>query len=126
MIAGKNTLDIYEFEEISIYKHKDEIHCFSTNHSAKMRFSYLSFFIVQRKYFCSANLAPGSTNQSIPVIKGPNDGKEMPEEILTPQAERFRMKLIKDFRLLENLNEMEQGVESPKYFPSDIVNRASY
>ena len=52
--------------------------------------------------------------------------QRMPEEILTPQAERFRMKLIKDFRLLENLNEMEQGVESPKYFPSDIVNRASY
>ncbi|XP_039261696.1 cation channel sperm-associated protein 2-like [Styela clava] len=41
-------------------------------------------------------------------------------EVLTPQAERFRMRLIRDFRLLENLNEMEQGLEAPKYHPADI------
>lgn len=30
------------------------------------------------------------------------------------------MRLIRDFRLLENLNEMEQGLEAPKYHPEDI------
>lgn len=30
------------------------------------------------------------------------------------------MRLIRDFRLLENLNEMEQGLEAPKYHPEDV------
>ena len=37
------------------------------------------------------------------------------EEILTSQSERIRMKLIKEFRLLESIQEMEEGLESPKY-----------
>jgi len=45
------------------------------------------------------------------------------QEILSSQAERFRMKLIHDFRLLENLSEMEQGLEAPKYFPEDLEER---
>ncbi|CAK8695034.1 unnamed protein product [Clavelina lepadiformis] len=48
--------------------------------------------------------------------------KNRPVEFLTSYAERFRMRLIRDFRLLENVNEMEQGLEAPKYHPNDIEN----
>jgi len=33
------------------------------------------------------------------------------------------MRLIKDFRLLENLDEMEQGWEAPKYHPDDFEDQ---
>lgn len=46
-------------------------------------------------------------------------------EILCKQAERFRMRLIRHFRLLENLNEMEIILETPKYFPSDLTNEST-
>ena len=41
-------------------------------------------------------------------------------EVLHQTSERFRMKLIRDFRLLENLTEMEAGLEAPKYHAQDI------
>ena len=41
-------------------------------------------------------------------------------EVLHSSSERFRMKLIRDFRLLENLTEMEAGLEAPKYHAQDI------
>ena len=46
-----------------------------------------------------------------------NDGGKGSEdnEILHQSSERFRMKLIRDFRLLENITEMEAGLEAPKY-----------
>ena len=34
------------------------------------------------------------------------------------------MKLIRDFRLLENLTEMEAGLEAPKYHASDVADKA--
>ena len=45
-----------------------------------------------------------------------------PTEVLSKQAERFRMRLIRHFRLLENLNEMEIILETPKYFPLDLTD----
>ena len=50
-----------------------------------------------------------------------NGGKSADDnEILHQSSERFRMKLIRDFRLLENLTEMEAGLEAPKYHAQDI------
>ena len=49
--------------------------------------------------------------------KNPN-GED--NEVLHSSSERFRMKLIRDFRLLENLTEMEAGLEAPKYHAQDI------
>ena len=48
-----------------------------------------------------------------------------PTEVLCEQAERFRMRLIRHFRLLENLNEMEIILETPKYHPIDILDDAT-
>lgn len=49
--------------------------------------------------------------------------KDSDKEVLHPSSERFRMKLIRDFRLLENLTEMEAGLEAPKYHASDIADK---
>nr|XP_002121116.1 cation channel sperm-associated protein 2-like [Ciona intestinalis] len=73
-------------------------------------------------------LSPQRPRSSGPTEKASTTGvKEKhnvgPTEVLTAHAERFRMRLIRDFRLLENLNEMEQGLEAPKYHPEDIENR---
>ena len=46
-------------------------------------------------------------------------------EVLSEQAERFRMRLIRHFRLLENLNEMEIILETPKYHSGDILDDAT-
>ena len=50
--------------------------------------------------------------------------ENMATEVLCEHAERFRMRLIRHFRLLENLNEMEIILETPKYHPVDILNDA--
>ena len=65
----------------------------------------------------------------VPLIKcvlgpGGHEGGKNPNgednEVLHSSSERFRMKLIRDFRLLENLTEMEAGLEAPKYHAQDI------
>ena len=52
--------------------------------------------------------------------EGKNPGNGEDNEVLHSSSERFRMKLIRDFRLLENLTEMEAGLEAPKYHAQDI------
>ena len=52
-----------------------------------------------------------------------DNNKAGDKEVLHPSSERFRMKLIRDFRLLENLTEMEAGLEAPKYHASDITEK---
>ena len=52
--------------------------------------------------------------------EGKNPGTGEDNEVLHSSSERFRMKLIRDFRLLENLTEMEAGLEAPKYHAQDI------
>jgi len=47
-------------------------------------------------------------------------GETEDNEVLHHSSERFRMKLIRDFRLLENLTEMEAGLEAPKYHAQDV------
>ena len=41
-------------------------------------------------------------------------------EVLHHSSERIRMKLIRDFRLLESMNELETEMEPPKYHAQDI------
>merc|ERR1712048_289331 len=45
------------------------------------------------------------------------------DDVLTREAEAWRMKLIKEFRILENLDEMGntiRGLEAPRYYPTDL------
>jgi len=51
---------------------------------------------------------------------GGGGGETEDNEVLHHSSERFRMKLIRDFRLLENLTEMEAGLEAPKYHAQDV------
>ena len=64
-------------------------------------------------HFYNDSLGPGGNEGG----KNPN-GED--NEVLHSSSERFRMKLIRDFRLLENLTEMEAGLEAPKYHAQDI------
>ena len=51
--------------------------------------------------------------------------KKVVTEVLCENGEKFRMRLIRHFQLLDNLNEMEIILETPKYHPTDLLDAAT-
>ena len=54
--------------------------------------------------------------------QGGADETSEDNEVLHQSSERIRMKLIRDFRLLESLTELEAELEAPKYHAQDILD----